>query len=153
MSKSGLIHDTITAERVFRSPPEAVFRAWEDPATHEHWQPAPEGTEYVYDGHDFRAGGIERCELRRGDEILARFVNRYVEIMEGERIIFSVRAETAGGELVSVSQHTIALTAENGGTRLSCTEQVVWPGGVSRRTEHEIGWKMLLDRLVAFLDG
>lgn len=152
MSESRLIHDTITSSRVFRSPPAAVFTAWADPSTHEHWQPAPEGTAYVYDRHDFSPGGVERCELRRGNEVLARFVNRYLEIAEGRRIIFSVRAEAPQGELVSVSQHTIELVADGSGTRLFATEQVVWAMGQSRRPEHEAGWNLLLDRLVAFVD-
>lgn len=153
MSTPGCLHATISNSREFRSPPAAVFGAWADPETHRHWQPAPEGTEYVYDRHDFRAGGIEHCELRRGGEVLARFVNRYLEIAEGRRIIFSVRAEAPDGTIVSVAQHTIEILPHGEGARLRCTEQVVWPSGESREQEHQGGWKMLLDRLVAFLDG
>ncbi len=153
MAETTAVHDTIRTTRVLRAAPEAVFGAWADPDTHRHWQPAPEGMRYEYDRHDFTEGGVEHCALMQGDQVFARFVNRYIAIETNRRIIFSVRAELPDGSVASVSQHTIEVTPEGEGSRLVCTEQVAWTGGVSRRSGHEAGWATLLDRLVAWLDG
>lgn len=147
------VHDAIRTSRVFRAPPAGVFAPWTEPETQHRWQPAPEGTQYHYESRVFSPGAVEICELRRGQEVLARFENRYLEIVENHRIVLSVRAFARDGTLISVSNHTLEFEPEGDGARLDATEQVVWLVGRSMRKEHEGGWATMLDRLVAFVDG
>ena len=145
-------HDTITVSRHLNASPEAVFAVWADETTHDAWQPAPDGMRYVYEGRDFSIGGRERCDMRRGDEVLATFEHHYLDIVEGRRIVFAVRAVMPDGTLVGVSKNTVEFQPSGDGTLLLCTEQVTWFTPDSTREAHESGWEELLDGLAAYLD-
>ena len=151
MNETRAIHGTITCSRVFRASPERLFAAWADETTHEEWLPAPEGMRYVYEGRDFTVGGRERCDMRRGDEVLAVFEHHYLDIVENRRVVWSVRAMMPDGTLISISKNTVEIEAEDDGARLVCAEQTSWFVGRSMMEEHEGGWKTLLDGLEAFL--
>jgi len=152
LNESKIIHDTISSSRFFNAAIEDVFDAWADHEKSQKWDPRPDGVESVSQGRDFSVGGIESTDYISDGVILVRFETRYLDIVENERIIYSIRVISPEGSLLSSSQNTIEFTSEDNGTRLFCTEQVAWLMGKSMRPEHESGWETLLGRLEAFLE-
>jgi uncharacterized protein YndB with AHSA1/START domain len=147
-------HATIQIERVYPHPVSAVFACWSDAEARRKWEPTPEGMVMAYEGddYDFKVGFIERSRMLQGDQELARFESRFVDIVPDSRII-SVVCVSANDTLMSSSQHTLEFFSEEGKTRIKCTEQVAWLHGQAMQTEHEDGWNVLLDRLGEVLDG
>ncbi|MBE1580311.1 SRPBCC family protein [Amycolatopsis roodepoortensis] len=134
-------HATFTLERVYPVPPERVFAAWSDPAAKAGWITAPGG------GHslDFRVGGREVIS-GPGDGKRPVFEARYEDIAENERIVYAGRL-SADDVLATVSVTTILLEAEEGGTRLTLTEQGTFLDGHEEPAWREQGTADWLDAL------
>jgi uncharacterized protein YndB with AHSA1/START domain len=98
---------------------------------------------------DFRPGGFERSRFR---DDMGEHVNegRYFEIKDGERIVLAY-SMAVNGRVHTTSLATIAFRDENGGTRLTYTEQmcVVPPSDGVEGRRH--GWGALLDGLGGYL--
>ena len=136
-------HDSFTIERVYPNCRAHVWAAWSVAEKKAKWFGG--GTIEM----DFRPGGGERLSFR--DE-MGEHVNetRYFEIREGELIVLGY-SMAVNGRVHTASLATIALTDENGGTRLRYTEQMcVLPpsDGVEGRIH---GWGALLDSLGRYL--
>ena len=146
-------HATIQVERVYPHSVSAVFSCWSDGEARRKWEPTPEGMEMEYEGScDFKVGFVERSRMVKDGEELAGFETRFVDIVPDSRIVSTVRV-LANDATVSASQHTIEFFAEDGKTRLRCTEQVAWLHGQDMQAEHEGGWSTLLDRVGEVLEG
>lgn len=139
-------HDTFTSERWFDASQTRLFAAWSNPELRKAWEPAPPGYTIIRASFDFRVGGIESGALVKDGLTVAAFDRRYLDIAVPYRIVFSVKI-TENCHTVACSQNSIAFIAENAGTRVICTEQVVWPHGRSRRPEHHLNGQHLLERL------
>lgn len=136
-------HHTFTIERIYPSCTSEVWAAWSVAEKKNRW----------FGGglseSDFRVGGTEKNEFT---DDLGTHTNQtiYFEIKELERIVCAY-SMALNGTVHSVSLSTVVFTHENGGTRLTYTEQmcVIPPSdGVEGRTQ---GWNALLDALGAYL--
>ncbi|GGJ64769.1 hypothetical protein CDQ92_01905 [Sphingopyxis bauzanensis] len=77
---------------------------------------------------------------------------RYFEIKEGERIVLAY-SMAVNGRVHTVSLATILFRDENGGTRLTYTEQmcVIAPSDGVEGRKH--GWNALLNGLAGYLEA
>lgn len=136
-------HDTFTIERLYPNCVDHVWAAWSVAEKKKAW--FGEGlTE-----SDFRVGGTERNSFAN-DMGMHTNETRYFEIKEGERIVYAY-SMAMNGTVHTVSLTTVVFADENGGTRLTYTEQmcVIPPSdGAEGRTQ---GWKALLDSLGKYL--
>lgn len=143
MTTAAQQHETFTIERTYPNCREHVWSAWAVAEKKRAWF----GDGLV--ASDFRVGGTEKNEFVNE---MGRNTNqtRYFEIKDQERIVFAY-SMALNGRVHTVSLTTIVFADENGGTRLTYTEQmcVIPPSdGAAGRTH---GWNALLEALGNYL--
>ncbi|HVU35104.1 MAG TPA: SRPBCC family protein [Opitutaceae bacterium] len=143
----------LTLTRLIDAPPEAVYRAWTDPALVKEWfTPRPWTTPVVE--LDVRPGGANFI-LMRGPEG-SEFPNRgvYLEVVPNQRLVFT-DAYTSAWVPSEKPFMTVTLTFENEGGKTRYTARVRhWT--VADRETHEkmgfhAGWGKATDQLEALL--
>jgi uncharacterized protein YndB with AHSA1/START domain len=143
-------HATLVFERFCPAPVERVFAAFADPVERASWGTPSETAAFVYDETDFRVGGrdVFRCGAKSNPQY--RGVTTYYEIVPDSHIVSSETIETAGRKLL-ISMTTTALTAENAGTKIVVTTQLVSLQGKDMIEGTKIGNNAALDNLVEAL--
>lgn len=109
-------HDReIVVTREFDAPASLVFRAWAEPDLfRQWWVPKSLGMTLHDCEMDVRTGGTYRLNFGEGMD----FFGRYLEVVPGERIVWT---NEEGGEDGSVT--TVTFEETNGRTRLVMTER------------------------------
>ena len=126
---------TLVIERVFKAPPERVFKAWTDPAFLVKWW-GPEGFTTPECRMDVRPGGAWRTRMvgPDGDHTVAGV---YREIAPPRRLVFTWGWEIDGGRgHETVVDLTFEATPE--GTRMRLVQRVFQ--SVEQRDMHDMGW-------------
>lgn len=155
--QSAVAHGTFTVERRYSAAPERVFQAWADPDAFRRWfVEAPGAT--VYDWvHEFQVGGRGGGRYRFGDHAIGFNDTRFLDLVEGRRIILSyVMGRELGDERRrdSASLATIELRADGAGTHLVYTEQGAYFGddGAAHIPLREHGCTAMLENLARELE-
>ena len=129
--------------RVYPNCLEHVWAAWAIPEKKQSWFGGEAGD------CDFRVGGTEKKSFEND---MGTHTNNtyYFEIKERERIVFGY-SMAMNGVVHTASLTTVTFVSENGGTRLSYTEQmcVIPPSDGAEGRTH--GWNALLDSLGEYL--
>ncbi len=147
MTERNVAHATITLERHYGCSPDQVFAAWADPNTKARWFASGEPSYQL----DFRVGGIERTTAVYDGKTIT-WEALYREIVTNERIVYT--AVLYEGETVAtVSQATVELVAENGGTMLVLIEQGAYLDNRELPEWREQGTAEWLDALGRYLDS
>jgi uncharacterized protein YndB with AHSA1/START domain len=141
MTERSVVHNTFTLERHYPCSPEQVFSAWADPEAKARWF-AGGNVDYQL---DFRVGGIERNRGDHGGKVITWEV-LYRDIVVGERIAYSA-VLFDGDVTATMSQTTVELVADEGGTTLVLTEQGVYLDGHELPEWREEGTGKQLDAL------
>lgn len=138
---------TLSQVRIFRAPPERIYRALLDPAALAKWN-APDGFTAVVHELDARVGGRFRISFVNFSADQAHsFGGSYRELVPNERIVATDRFEDASlpGEILTTYQ----LRAVSCGTELT-VEQAGLPDVIPAEA-CRLGWQQsfeLLARLV-----
>ena len=144
--------------RHIRAPRAAVYRALIDPAAVAHWR-VPDGMRSEIHEWNAELGGTLRVSLTYDEATGAgkttphtdTYRGRFVELVPDERIVEVDEFETEVAELRGAMRSTITLAdAPAGGTDLEATHTDLPPG--LSATDNEIGWRMALDKLAAFVE-
>jgi uncharacterized protein YndB with AHSA1/START domain len=126
---------TLVIERVFKAPPDQVFRAWTDPAILAKWW-GPEGFTTPECQMDVRPGGAWRTRMvgPDGDHTVSGV---YREIAPPKRLVLTWGWETEGKR---GHETEVALTFEPvaGGTRMRLVQSLF--ESVGERDMHDQGW-------------
>jgi len=156
MNQPKVIHSTFTLERSFSKPPQTVFAALSDPAKLRRWFAGGDQHDVEEFSVDFRVGGEERLRYRlKGGPVDGKEITnlgRFQEIVPNERIV-AARTMALEGKRFSASQVTFELLPTKDGTDLICTHQGAFfemPNGPQML---EAGWRALMDKLAAELEG
>jgi uncharacterized protein YndB with AHSA1/START domain len=150
---------TDTATRVIAASPQAIYRAFLDPAAWETWLP-PDGMT----GHVFlfepRPGGAYRMELTyRADGRPARgktsddtdvVAGRFLEIVPDTRVVHLVTFKSDDPAFAGTMKMTWRLAPVPGGTEVTIVCEDV-PPGISR-DDHATGLRSTLRNLAIFLE-
>ncbi len=145
MTKRSAQHGTIRLERRYKAPPARVFAAWAEPQARAKWD-VPGRWVIAEQTFDFREGGRELKRFGpKGDPHLVADT-RYLDIVPPSRIVFSY-SMTGGGTPISVSLTTIEIFAEDKGTHLLLTEQIVFLDGRDNAANREEGLASMLDKI------
>lgn len=142
--------------RTFDAPRHLVFKAWSDPKHLERWH-APKGCTIQFSKFDFRPGGIFISHLRNPANHDCLCKGTYREIVEPERIVYSIAfVDENGNDVESVDMGadpdwpretivTLTFTEDQGKTMLTLHQTVL--ESVAKRTGAYPSWIEMLDRL------
>ena len=130
-------------ERLLPASPDAVYRAWTDPATMARWM-SPFGRAEVT--ADVRPGGGLRVAMVEGD-VRIEHTGEFRELDPPRRLSFTWRSPYTGTEPSVV---TVELIDRGGSTHLILTHERLPDEVVA---SHEGGWRSMVERLAALLAG
>jgi uncharacterized protein YndB with AHSA1/START domain len=156
MSEPKVVHSTFVVERSFPKAPETVFAAFSDPAKMRRWYGEGDGHNVEEFTSDFRVGGVQtlRYRLKEGTPVAGMTINnegRFQEIRPNERIVTASTMDL-NGKRILVSQTTIELLPNGGGTDLILTHQgAFFESGLTPQML-EAGWRALMDKLAQELE-
>jgi uncharacterized protein YndB with AHSA1/START domain len=135
----------ISITRRFEVLPDAVFRAWTDPAQFAQWfGTSPTTVEDV--AMDVRVGGAWRARMVLGDGTTIAWHGSYTELEPPHRLALTL-ADRPGDEFELV---TVDFDERDGGTEMTFTQS----GGhmnAEQYREAEHGWRAFFDDLEATL--
>jgi uncharacterized protein YndB with AHSA1/START domain len=146
-----LTHASFTITRHWDHTPERVFQAFATEAGKRKWFTGPPGFEQHEKSFDFREGGRETLSGKHAGGMVTAFDCVYHDIVpptskESGRIIYSYVMHL-DGKKISVSQASVELTPEGGGTRLVLTEYGDYLDGYDDAGSREHGTNWLIDAL------
>jgi uncharacterized protein YndB with AHSA1/START domain len=144
------IHGSFSIDRVYDASPSRVFKAFADPQSKARWFVGPNGWKEIRREMDFRPGGQEITHGRFPNGMESKFVARYHEIVENQRIVYVYDMHANGG-FMSVSLATIELTPQGNRTKLTITEQGVFIDGQDGNASRREGTLYLLEQVAANL--
>lgn len=146
--------DTIVLTRHFPASPARVFRAWSDGNEHANWAVPGEGWVEVEREWDFREGGLQRSRFGpEGNPSMESF-GRFVLIIPDRRIVSAGTMRDVARDAVSaVTMLTLDLAPDGAGTALMLIDQSVFLGEGETAEMRRGGWREILDRLDAHLNG
>jgi uncharacterized protein YndB with AHSA1/START domain len=93
----------LVVTRVFDAPPRLVFKAWaEADLFRRWWVPKNAGIELLACEMDVCTGGAYRLQFAAGDNGTMTFHGKYLEVVPGERIVWT-NEEEEGGAVTTVT--------------------------------------------------
>lgn len=140
--------NTITVHRVFKAPPERVYRAFLDPDAMARWSP-PYGFLGKVHEIDARVGGGYRMSFTNfGTGTAHSFRGTYTELVPNERICYTDRFDDAN--LPSEMDITVTLHATTLGTEVTITQAGI-PEVIPPDMCH-LGWQESLQQLAHLVE-
>ncbi len=139
---------TLIMTRIFDAPRELVFAAWTEPDHLARWWGCA-GTKVTRFTGDFRVGGGFRVTMRLEDGSDHRVCGVCREFVRPERLSFTWASEDENGVLGHETVVTVSFADLDGRTELTLHQAEF--ESVDMRDQHETGWTMSFDRLVAFV--
>ncbi len=140
-------HVTVRVDRTFAADRARVFAAWSDAAALRRWYvPGDDNWSSRIIEHDFRVGGRKALEFGPKGESPYSEDCRYEDIVDNERIVFSMRIG-AGVGTITVSLVTIELSDAAAGSRVVVTDQMAILDGGDTGDGRESGWGEVLTKL------
>lgn len=122
---------------VFNTTPERLFKAWTNEKDFAAWY-GPAGFDVIYCKLDVRVGGYWRTGISRGDSEEYWMEGKYLEIIEGEKLVFTFNdgSEHKNPDLDTVVTITFS---KSGNQTIMNFNQSVFPT-VQWRDSHHDGW-------------
>ncbi|OLF77830.1 hypothetical protein AWH62_03930 [Maricaulis sp. W15] len=148
-----MAHESFSLEREYEVSVSRVFAAWEDVEGRALWQKPAAHLHLVYDRADFRVGGrdVSRCWADDESDAYQAIVH-YQDIVPDHRIIMSETVSKAGTHLASALV-TVEMCADNGGTRLRLTLQIVGETNSEIFAGYREGWGALIENLALHFEA
>lgn len=145
---SDITHTSLSITRLFKAPPEEVFKAWTDPAALTQWF-GPHGVTTTDAEVDLRVGGKYQFSMQEDDGTRHHPNGEYRVIDPPKKLVFTWILDGDGcsgsdGHYTE-TQVTIELEDVDGSCRLTLTHDFL-PSEASKEA-HDMGWTGSLDRL------
>lgn len=126
---------TLIIERVFKAPPDQVFKAWTDPEILVKWW-GPEGFTTPECAMDVRPGGAWRTKMV-GPDGAHTVSGVYREIAPPKRLVMTWGWE-ADGQRGHETVVDVTFEPVSGGTRMRLVQSLF--DSVGERDQHNMGW-------------
>jgi uncharacterized protein YndB with AHSA1/START domain len=140
---------TVRVSRVFKAPPERIWKCFTDPDAYAKWLPPHGFTGHVHH-MDAKAGGTFRMSFSTIDRRWSQtFGGKYVEMKPYERLVHTNRFETDDPAMQGEMLTTITLRPVAGGTEVTAVQEHV-PKPAAEGAP--IGWSQSLDNLAALCE-
>ncbi|MEM7096257.1 MAG: SRPBCC domain-containing protein [Actinomycetota bacterium] len=144
--------DSVVIERTFAAPRATVWDMW---TTVEHfagWY-GPPGASIVITQMDVEVGGRRHFSMSMqgpdGNTMEMWFVGAYVEIVDGERLVYTeMMSDADGAENSPETRVIVELRDADEGTAMTMTHE-----GVPADSPGAMGWQMAMEKLDARLAG
>jgi uncharacterized protein YndB with AHSA1/START domain len=138
--------------RVFDAQRKVVFAAWTDPKQVAQWW-GPTGFTNPVCELDVRPGGAMLIHMRGPDGTIYPMNGVYKEVVPPERLVFIAGAPDKDGKTMFENLNTVIFSERDGKTTVALRVEVVKssPAAEQPLAGMEMGWKMTLDRLEAFV--
>jgi len=151
-SEHAVAHATFTLERHFRASPAALFHALTDPAAKARWFGGGDGYTMLERDIDVRPGGRERAKGRWANGTVSTFDATYFDVVPNVRLVYAYEMHL-DDRRISVSLATVQIRADDGGARLTITEQGAFLDTYEDGGSREQGTRFLLERLAASVEN
>jgi uncharacterized protein YndB with AHSA1/START domain len=152
IQQRSVVHASFHLERLYHAPIERVWIALTDQAAKAKWFGGPSGEWTPIERFmDVRENGRERAKGRWAGGVVSAFDAIYHDVVLHERLVYSYVMHL-DDKKISASLATMQLGREDGGTRLTVTEQGAFLDGYDDAGSREHGTGYLLDRLGASLN-
>ena len=135
---------TLVIERVFRAPPDKVFRAWTDPEILVRWW-GPEGMHIPDCEMDVRPGGAWRTTMANKDGDTYTVAGEYREIAAPNRLVMTWGWIQDDGRRGHETEVVVTFEDVPHGTRMRLVQSVFQDA--EQRNSHEMGWQSTLNDL------
>jgi uncharacterized protein YndB with AHSA1/START domain len=147
MTARSVVHDTFALERTYDAPVARVWAALTDEAAKQKWFGGTPGQwELLERRMDVRIGGREYLKGRWEGGVVSTFDAIYHDVVLNERLVYTYEMQI-DDKKISVSLATIQLTAGDGKTTLTVTEQGAFLDGYDDAGSRAQGTGHLLDAL------
>jgi uncharacterized protein YndB with AHSA1/START domain len=148
---------TTRAERHFRAPRAAIYRALLDADAVARWM-VPDGMTSVVHAFDPREGGAFRVSLTydapdrtgKSSAHTDTYHGRFTRLVPDTEVVQVIEFETSDPAMRGAMTITFTLADAAGGTDLVAVHDDL-PAGVSP-ADNELGWRMSLDKLAALVE-
>jgi uncharacterized protein YndB with AHSA1/START domain len=142
-----VVHAVFHLERLYTASVERVWQALTDETAKGKWFGPPPGEwDPIERTMDVREGGRERAIGRWKSGMVSTFDAIYHDVVPHERLVYSYVMHL-NDKKISVSLATMQLKIQDGGTKLTVTEQGAFLDGYDDAGAREHGTGFLLDRL------
>lgn len=154
MTTLPFFHGTFTLARAWAATPSRIFSAWSDPKMKVKWfRGPPDKWTELRRSIDFRPGGSEVLEGRfSGSGMVSLFEARFHLIEQDCRLVYSYDLHL-DGIFHSVTLSSLMLEPEEGSTRVSYTEQIVFLDGRDGTADRQRGTELQYAAIEAVLFG
>ncbi len=134
---------SLTINRTFAAPIEAVYAAWTDPEVIKKWL-APGTTEVVHAETELKVGGRFLCQMRERDGKMHVTRGVYREIVPNQKVVFTWQWEGTEDETLVTVQLRSKSPQE---TELTLTHERF--ADIETRDHHNDGWSKCFIKLEA----
>ena len=138
---------TLVIERVFKAPPEQVFRRGPTRRSCSGW--GPEGHHAPECAMDVREGGAWRTVMQNQSGGTHTVSGVYREITPPKRLVMTWAWQQPDGSRGHETMVELSFEPTPGGTRLRLVQRVF--ANVEQRDNHRMGWSSSLDKLDALV--
>lgn len=142
----------IVVKHTFNAPRATVFKAWTDPKYVAQWW-GPHGFSSPVCEIDVRTGGSIRIHMRGPDGTVYPMTGTYQEVVEPERLVFTLTPLDDKGQPLFEVQSTVTFVEKDRKTQLTVTNRVLMAteGAEMYLQGMEEGWQQQLERLETFV--
>ena len=137
MKQKNLSQDKVLEmTEVFNTTPERLFKAWTDEKDFAAWY-GPAGFDVIYCKLDVRVGGHWRTGISTGDSKEYWMEGKYLEIIEGEKLVFTFNdgSENKNPDLDNIVTITFS---KSGNQTIMNFNQSVFPTVEWRDSHHDV---------------
>ncbi len=148
-----LARRVVLITRIFDAPRPLAFKVWTDPKHVAMWW-GPRGFTNPVCEWDARPGGAIRVHMRAPDGYEHPMSGTFVEVVEPERLVFTVVAEDKEGKPLLQGLTVVTFTEEGNQTKLTVEAEAttMLAIGAQMLQGMEQGWTESLERFAALLE-